>query len=46
MVEVPVDMRERASGESKLRGRKAVQLVATVAGALVMYGVWRRLRRR
>ena len=46
MVEVPVDMRERASGESKLRGRKAVQLVATVAGTLVMYGVWRRLRRR
>jgi hypothetical protein len=46
VVEVPVDMRERASGESKLRGRKAVQLVATVAGTLVMYGVWRRLRRR
>ena len=46
VVEVPVNMRERASGESKLRGRKAVQLVATVAGTLVMYGVWRRLRRR
>jgi hypothetical protein len=46
VVEVPVDMRERASGESKLRGGKAIQLVATVAGTLVMYGVWRRLRRR
>jgi glycosyltransferase involved in cell wall biosynthesis len=46
VVEVPVDMRERASGESKLRGGKAVQLVATVIGTLVMYGVWRRLRRR
>jgi hypothetical protein len=44
--EVPVEMRERASGESKLRGGKAVQLVATVIGTLVMYGVWRRLRRR
>ena len=44
--EVPVEMRERASGESKLRGRKAVQLVATVVGTLVTYGVWRRLRRR
>jgi len=39
-------MRERASGESKLRGGKAVQLVATVIGTLVVYGVWRRLRRR
>ena len=32
--EVPVNMRERASGESKLRGRKAVKLVLTVARAL------------
>jgi glycosyltransferase involved in cell wall biosynthesis len=32
--EVPVDMRDRASGQSKLRGRKAVALVATVAGTL------------
>src|SRR4051812_3983221 len=46
VVEVPVDMRERASGESKLRGGKAVQLVVTVVGTLVTYGVWRRLRRR
>ena len=41
--EVPVNMRERASGESKLRGKKAVLLVLTV-GATVLLG--RRLRRR
>ena len=46
VVEVPVHMRERASGESKLRGSKAVRLVVTVAGTLVVYGVWRRVRRR
>lgn len=40
--EVPVDMRERAGGESKLRGKKAVLLVLTV-GATVLLG--RRLRR-
>ena len=40
--EVPVHMRERASGESKLRGRKAIELVLTVAGVLVVYGLWRR----
>jgi glycosyltransferase involved in cell wall biosynthesis len=33
--EVPVEMRERASGESKLQGKKAVGLVLTVAGTLV-----------
>jgi glycosyltransferase involved in cell wall biosynthesis len=44
--EVPVHMRERASGESKLRGSKAVRLVLTVASTLLLYGVWRRLRRR
>jgi glycosyltransferase involved in cell wall biosynthesis len=44
VVEVPVDMRERASGESKLQGKKAVQLVLTVAGTLVLYGIVRRLR--
>ena len=38
-------MRERASGESKLRGKKAVQLVVTVVGTLLLYGVWRRRRR-
>ena len=43
--EVPVDMAARASGESKLRGKKAVQLVATVVGTLLLYGVWRRRRR-
>jgi hypothetical protein len=36
--EVPVDMRERSSGESKLRGKKAVKLVLTVAGALLLGG--------
>jgi glycosyltransferase involved in cell wall biosynthesis len=46
VVEVPVQMRERASGESKLRGSKAVKLVVTVVGTLLLYGVWRRLRRR
>jgi glycosyltransferase involved in cell wall biosynthesis len=33
--EVPVSMEARASGESKLRGSKAVKLVLTVAGTLV-----------
>jgi glycosyltransferase involved in cell wall biosynthesis len=42
--EVPVRMRPRASGESKLQGRKAVGLVLTVAGALVVGA--RVLRRR
>ncbi len=46
VVEVPVNMRERASGESKLRGSKAVRLVLTVIGTLLAYGVWRRLRQR
>jgi glycosyltransferase involved in cell wall biosynthesis len=41
--EVPVDMRERASGSSKLQGKKALMLVLTV-GATVLLG--RRLRRR
>jgi glycosyltransferase involved in cell wall biosynthesis len=45
VVELPVHMRERASGESKLRGSKAVKLVVTVIGTLLLYGVWRRLRR-
>jgi glycosyltransferase involved in cell wall biosynthesis len=40
--EVPVDMRDRTSGESKLRGRKAIQLVLTVAATLFLYGLWRR----
>ena len=33
--EVAVDMRERAGGESKLRGKKAVLLVLTVAATLL-----------
>jgi glycosyltransferase involved in cell wall biosynthesis len=33
--EVPVDMEERAGGESKLRGRKAVRVVLTVVGTLL-----------
>jgi hypothetical protein len=41
--EVPVDMRERSSGESKLRGKTAVKLVLTVVGTLLLY---RRLRGR
>ena len=41
--EVPVHMRERSSGESKLRGRKAFMLVITV-GLTVFLG--RRLRRQ
>jgi glycosyltransferase involved in cell wall biosynthesis len=45
VTEVPVHMRERSSGESKLRGRRAVELVVTVAGTLLVYGVWRRHRR-
>jgi glycosyltransferase involved in cell wall biosynthesis len=35
IAEVPVTMEARASGESKLRGSKALQLVLTVAGTLV-----------
>ena len=46
VAEVPVHMRERASGQSKLRGSKAVKLVVTVVGTLLLYGVWRRLRGR
>jgi len=44
--EVPVQMRARASGESRLRGRRAVELVLTVAGTLLLYGLWRRRRGR
>lgn len=41
--ELPVDMRVRASGESKLAGKKAVLLVLTVIGTLLAY---RRVRGR
>jgi glycosyltransferase involved in cell wall biosynthesis len=40
--EVPVDMRPRAGGESKLQGKKAILLVLTVIGTLLTA---RRLRR-
>jgi glycosyltransferase involved in cell wall biosynthesis len=41
--EVPAHMRERASGESKLRGKKAIMLVLTVAATLVAF-LYRRKR--
>ena len=44
VAEVPVEMRERASGESKLQGKKAVALVLTVAGTLIAAEVLRRRR--
>jgi hypothetical protein len=40
--EVPVEMRERASGESKLQGKKALALVLTVAGSLIAAEYFRR----
>lgn len=40
--EVPVDMRPRAGGESKLQGKKAVGLVATVIATLVFFNLRRR----
>jgi len=40
--EVPVDMRERAGGESKLRGKKAVLVVLTIAGTLLAAERFRR----
>jgi len=40
--EVPVNMRERTSGESRITGMKAVALVLTVAGTILLY---RRARR-
>ena len=40
--EVPVDMRPRASGESKLRGKKAVMVVVTIVGTLLALERWRR----
>ena len=43
--EVPVEMRERASGESKLQGKKALVLVLTVAGTLITAEALRRRRR-
>jgi glycosyltransferase involved in cell wall biosynthesis len=43
--EVPVTMAPRASGESKLRGSKAVKLVLTVAGTLAAAKLVRSRRR-
>ena len=42
--EVPVQMRERATGESKLRGSKALVLVLTVVGTLLSAEYVRRRR--
>jgi glycosyltransferase involved in cell wall biosynthesis len=42
--EIPVEMRERATGESKLQGRKALVLVLTVAGTLITAEYVRRRR--
>jgi glycosyltransferase involved in cell wall biosynthesis len=44
--EVPVHMRERAGGESKLQGKKAAVLVLTVIGTLLTAGYLRRRRSR
>jgi hypothetical protein len=41
--EVPVEMRNRSSGESRIKGRKAVGLVLTVATTILLY---RRLKRQ
>ncbi len=43
--EVAVNMEDRAGGESKLRGRKALMLVLTVAGTLALAAVARARRR-
>ncbi|HEX7256179.1 MAG TPA: glycosyltransferase family 2 protein [Gaiellaceae bacterium] len=43
--EIPVEMRERASGESKLQGKTALVLVLTVAGTLITAEFLRRRRR-
>jgi len=43
--EVPVDMAARASGESKLRGSKAVRLVLTVVATLLLARLARAKRR-
>jgi hypothetical protein len=44
--EVPVHMRPRAGGESKLRGKKAVMVVLTIAGTLFAFERARRSRDR
>jgi glycosyltransferase involved in cell wall biosynthesis len=48
VAEVPVNMREREGGESKITGRRAVHLVVTVGAAIFLgtraLAFWRRLR--
>jgi glycosyltransferase involved in cell wall biosynthesis len=44
--EVPVEMRQRAGGESKLQGKKAVVLVLTVIGTLLTAGYLRHRKMR
>ena len=44
--EVPVNMAERASGESKLKGKKALKVVLTVVGTLVAATLIRARRSR
>ncbi len=44
--EVPVQMRERTAGESKMRGKKAIVLVLTVIGTLVTAGFLRQRKKR
>ena len=43
--EVAVEMRPRASGESRLRGATAWKLVLTVIGTLLFFGWWRHRHR-
>jgi glycosyltransferase involved in cell wall biosynthesis len=40
--EVPVEMRPRAGGESKLQGKKAIMVVVTIAATLLAFVGWRR----
>ena len=35
--EVPVNMRERTAGDSRISGKKAVSLVLTVTGTILLY---------
>jgi glycosyltransferase involved in cell wall biosynthesis len=42
--EIPVEMRERASGESRIQGKRALVLVLTVAGTLITAEYLRRRR--
>ncbi|MGZ4392696.1 MAG: glycosyltransferase family 2 protein, partial [Gaiellaceae bacterium] len=42
VAEIPCRMEPRAGGVSKLRGKKAVKVTATIIGTLVAARVWRR----